>query len=418
MDSYPKKINLTYIDQVSYLEGFHRSGWPYVLDSLLKLNNPNGVYCDTYVDRTFHWSNLDIIPYTKPWIGFVHHTFDTNFSDYNNVNLLKNEKFIESLDTCKGLFVFGKTHQTKWTQELGSRGFQNVKVFSLVHPTEFIKNYFTMDKFNANKKKKLIQIGAWLRDNYGIYALNNGKQPLKLKDSTEIAKTALIGPYMSAYFKPKHFFNIFRRPEWKKRDLVPVMTDFTLNKNQAKHGKSTDKSSSSIISVNGELPKDLVITHNSSNNDNQTGDVNDGMCREIICRDSDYGLNKYVLGSINLLKSFDKSVNLLPTLTDSGYDTLLTENIVFLKMVDASAVNTLIECIVRNTPVIVNPLPAITEILGEDYPLYFNETSEIPEFTLETINSAYLYLVNMDKSMLRIQQFMSDFTDSEIYQNL
>ena len=94
------------MDQISYLQGLHRSGWPYVLRQLVKLQSDDGIWCDTYVDRTFHWARPSLIPYTRPWIGFIHHTFNTEFSDYNNVKLLENENFITSLQECKGLFLF------------------------------------------------------------------------------------------------------------------------------------------------------------------------------------------------------------------------------------------------------------------------------------------------------------------------
>ena len=70
-----------------------------------------------------------------------------------------------------------------------------------------------------------------------------------------------------------------------------------------------------------------------------------------------------------------KSVEVMEHLSDSAYDELLSENVVFLNLIDASAVNTVIECIVRNTPLIINRLPAIVEILGEDYPLLSNWSS-------------------------------------------
>ena len=60
-----------------------------------------------------------------------------------------------------------------------------------------------------------------------------------------------------------------------------------------------------------------------------------------------------------------------------NYDLLLMQNIVFINLIDASAVNTILECIVRNTPIIVNKIDGIIDYLGEDYPLYYNELSVI-----------------------------------------
>lgn len=58
------------------------------------------------------------------------------------------------------------------------------------------------------------------------------------------------------------------------------------------------------------------------------------------------------------------------------YDELLSKNIVFLDLYDASANNVIVECMVRGTPILVNPLPAVVEYLGADYPFYFTTHAE------------------------------------------
>jgi hypothetical protein len=64
---------------------------------------------------------------------------------------------------------------------------------------------------------------------------------------------------------------------------------------------------------------------------------------------------------------------LLPRVSDDEYDRLLAESLVVLPLFDAAAVTSLVECIVRGTPVLVNPLPAVIEYLGPDYPLYYED---------------------------------------------
>ena len=71
-------------------------------------------------------------------------------------------------------------------------------------------------------------------------------------------------------------------------------------------------------------------------------------------------------------KEMCDSVNIINKLSNQEYDNLLTENIVFINLIDASAVNTLIECMVRNTPIIINRHPVVVELLGENYPLYYD----------------------------------------------
>jgi hypothetical protein len=88
------------------------------------------------------------------------------------------------------------------------------------------------------------------------------------------------------------------------------------------------------------------------------------------------------------------------------YDTLLTNNIVFMELYDATANNAIVECIVRNTPIIVNKIPGVVDYLGDDYPLYFNNLQEIPALlTEQNILNAHLYLSNMNKEDLEISYF-------------
>ena len=406
MSQLAKKLNFHFTDQTTYLEGFHRSGWAYVMQNLERLQDENGIWCDTYVDRTFHWTAPNYIPYVRDWVGFVHHTFDTTFSDYNNVQLLKNPNFLESLTTCKGLFVFSKRQMLKWRAQLNKRGFTAVVVTALIHPTEFAEEKFTMTKFHENEKRKLVQVGAWLRNNYAIYKLNNGKRYFRFENDTVISKAALIGPQMENYYKPLDFFRIFKRQQWKKHNILPP--NITYSSNDENGGLKT-LAVTSIISINGEIPQAVV----------QETDHADGMCRNIVCRDSDYALNKYVIGAMDLLKTYDDSVTIISTLENNDYDDLLSQNIVFLSLVDAAAINTLQECIVRNTPIVVNKLPAVVEILGEDYPLYYENLDEISGLiTLEKIADAYDYLYNMNKEKLTIDYFVNQIATSTLYQEL
>jgi hypothetical protein len=117
------------------------------------------------------------------------------------------------------------------------------------------------------------------------------------------------------------------------------------------------------------------------------------------------------------------SVEVIEHLCDSDYDKLLSENIVFLNLIDASAVNTVIECIIRNTPIIINRRPAIVEILGSEYPLYYGDCDgntdddytmnhQVVELLSDTkkLKSAYKYLLNFDKTKFSVGSFMTDFT--------
>jgi hypothetical protein len=116
---------------------------------------------------------------------------------------------------------------------------------------------------------------------------------------------------------------------------------------------------------------------------------------------------------IEYLKIPDKTIDLndvkmLYTKTFDEYDELLKQNIVFLDLWDSSVNNAVLECICRNTPVIVNKLPAIVEYLGEDYPLYFENLSDVNNLMqIDNIINAHNYLKNINKQDLTLSHFTS-----------
>lgn len=116
-----------------------------------------------------------------------------------------------------------------------------------------------------------------------------------------------------------------------------------------------------------------------------------------------------------------KSVSLEGYLSNRKYDELMSENIVFLDLIDASANNAIIECIARNTPVLVNPLPAVREYLGAGYPLYYRSPGEASEKlqNMELVREAHEYLAHASiKERLTAEGFRSSFTGSAIYRSL
>ena len=90
------------------------------------------------------------------------------------------------------------------------------------------------------------------------------------------------------------------------------------------------------------------------------------------------------------------------------FDNLLVDNIVIVDLFDASANNTILECIIRNTPIIINKLPAVVEYLGEDYPLYFKDLQEVHSILLnyDILEQAHEYLKNLSKEEFKIKYFI------------
>ncbi len=120
---------------------------------------------------------------------------------------------------------------------------------------------------------------------------------------------------------------------------------------------------------------------------------------------------KKILGLDDLDESDVQRMQFLP---NGKYDQMLSQNLVFCHLYDSSANNTVIECIARNTPILVNPLPAVVEYLGEEYPFYFNTLEEAAEKAedKDTVRAAHEYLANMPKEVFSQEAFRESFLNA------
>ena len=337
-------LNIHYIDQ-NDMRGVHRAGWQYVIDNIeteLSSFYDGAILCDLYIDRTFHWNLrinklLGIIPYKKHWIGFIHHTCNTTYSNFNIIELFNKTEFIESLVYCKALIVLSVYLRKQLNIIINRLGY-NIPLFSLFHPTEMIceSSQFKYNEFLNNVEKKVIQVGAWYRDIDAIYRLTLGQNPLK------ICRYALKGPNMESYYS-------------NKMDEMQISRDQTIR----------------------------AITPSKTR---------------------------------TLAYALEKPVQIINSLNCSDYDELFKKNIIFIRLIDASAVNTIIESIVRNTPILVNPLEPVVEYLGRDYPFYYNSLDEATKKINDPviIRKTYFYLKKMDKSNLKIETFINSLKKLKI----
>ena len=336
-----KGINIHYFNQ-NDMKGLHRSGWEYVISHLEEVAtfNDNAILCDLYVDRTFHWNydichKLGIIPYTKKWIGFIHHTDNEVYTKHNIVELFKKKFFLESLRYCKGFIVLSKYLKNKLMNILIKNGYYSVPVFFLYHPTEFVNETFNMYNFENMNERKVVQIGAWYRKIDAIFKLDLGNNKLNFK------KYALNGPAMNGYYN--------------------------------KLSKKNEE-----YNLTATISRDCIS-------------------RDDLERDNE------------LTESELHSVELINELSSSEYDKLLISCIIFIYLIDASAANTIIEAIVRNTPILINKIEPVVEYLGSGYPFYYESMEEATNKLndMKLIKQTYNYLKKMNKSFLKIDTFMN-----------
>lgn len=440
-------FNLKYMDQEDY-SGCHRSGWQYVYKNLEIFHNDDSpMLLDLYVDRTFHWNLelnciLNLIPYKKSWVGFVHHTFDESFSNYNCNTLLNCKQFIESLTYCKALFVLSNYLKNHFDIELKKRNL-DIDVYVLTHPTEVNVKSFSYNNFVNNKNKKLIHIGGWLRNIYSFYniALPQsttfysgfllGDKTIKPYSYTThvIKKIALKGKNMNNYYPPDNFLcdlkNILNSKNTIEYTIQNTIENIDENNNITNSRSINQEIIDNIIrlyylrqynnnqniSTNNmqrlyNLRREIALPQNCSSNPNCSYDntINNNW-------------NKHFYDDI--VKKVN-DMEFIEFLQNSDYDNLLSENIVYINLVDASAVNTIIECIVRATPIIVNKHPAAVELLGEKYPLYFiSPHDDYSSINLEInnmlktdklIRRAHNYLKRQNLNKFKIITFINNFS--------
>lgn len=104
--------------------------------------------------------------------------------------------------------------------------------------------------------------------------------------------------------------------------------------------------------------------------------------------------------------------------SNDEYDDVLSENICFLYLYDSSANNAIIECIARNTPVLVNRHPAVVEYLGEAYPFYYDTLDQVSLMVedFDLIYRTHQYMVNNKEIHYNISydKFVKDFVNCDV----
>lgn len=381
------------IKEYSEYKGIHISGWYNVVRELSQYVTSGERTLDLYVDRTFLWcleinKYLGILPYSS-WAGFIHHTDDTGHSENNIVAMFKTKEFLQSLHRCDGLFALSDSLGAKLESRLDRYSMPAV-VEVYPHPTEIPRDLWNVDNFLRDPG--IINIGCWYRKPFSIHLLKP-KVEVKVREvgyptTLPIRKLSLRGKGMDNFFIP---------------------SDFAIQ----------------------EWPKDPRWSPQGSGSGNGLGGGNkwiEGLIRylagvkEILRFSYDYSTSILYLESkeykkqVQSLKDVIESVQCIQFLPDEEYNLLRQRYIFFLDLESASAVNTLMEAVASNTPILVNRLPSIVEIVGEGYPLLYNNLEEGSKLlTLENILAAHEHLKSLDKRRYAMEYFVEKIASSKAW---
>ncbi len=379
-------FNFSHMQQHEFL-GSHRSGWSFVMTHLRQMHVDRGVIFDTCIDRTFHWScdvlqKAGVIPYSQTWVGVLHHTPLESYTRYNATALVQNPLFLASLMTCRGIYVLSET-LARWLRRSLSE-YPSVLIQVIMHPTAIEgTRKWSPAEFQSNSDKMLVQVGSWLRDTFAIYEL------AAMDDAASLV-------YSSFNVSDKRG-GCFSTPRTDTHRHAGVIFD----------GKR------------GYILQKAVLRGKEANHYLKPCDV-------LICDASQHAIptrpccpetNKWVVGLQQYMSRVCSHVLTVEGVSDTEYDSILAKNIVFLRLYDASACNTVIECIVRATPLLINRLPAVVEALGPDYPLYYDTLAEALDKSrsFAMVAAAHDYLLRLCLENYHVEALVKSIRNGPIY---
>lgn len=365
------RFNIHYFNQENK-NGERSSGWNYLYNELKKYHTDDIVapLLDMYIERTFQQERkvlkaIGIIPYRKKWRGFIHHSINTVINITNTTNLLQIPEFVESLPFCECIYVFSKTLELQLRFELSKIGWENLPITSLIQPAEINGIVpFRYSAFLENGEKRIIQPKGELINTFTFYQL-------QLPSSIKLVSNKTVDRWRETV-------------GIKKKPAVSLTKTVLLNVNNQRYYPTASVKNNILTGLQSTI-------YTKSNN-----------------------WNKWFYSFFENLVDGVKKMN---NLEGEEYNDLLSKNIVFLHLEDVSTINTIIECCVRNCPFIVNRHPAVVELVGDEYPLFYRIDStesdlayffkinkQIEQMFKDSaiIYKAYKYLCSLDKTRFHI----------------
>jgi hypothetical protein len=351
-DIYKKKLtqrpyNIEVFDQ-SFNNSTHRWGWNYVLRSIQGISSKYGIYLDTYLDSSYNEKG-----YSVPWVGIIHHpdNIPKEYSEANLSRIFKSNFWKLSKPHCKKLIIL-----SNYVREQATKYVDSSLLVTLYHPMNQCLDKWDYDKWKLDGEK-IYSIGNWLRNEFAIYQLNYKKKyKIYTKDTS---------PPENIYI-------------YTISDLEKDLNEFKENKKLGCY--NSNLKNKWVYFVNEYLKKYNLILKTEEQKNKKRDIYMETKIKEMI-----------------------NSVTLCDRKSDEEYDELLTNSIILLDLIDCSACNVLLECIISEVPIYVKRHPAIEEYIGEEYPLFYTEIENV-KITTSDVKKGNKYLKSLNK-----QKFTSDY---------
>ena len=379
----PYKLILCKYEYIKY--GIHRYGWQNVIDNFLCSNYSE---CDDfhYMNPNFEWVKYAYFFHLKDYKTSVEHYMRNKTKDheYYYMDAIIFDDWLE------------KTYNWKGTNCKDKSKYYHISYLSFIHDpcvddlTD--KVIFTQSITNKLKRNK-----NYLTENeYFLKEKKNCKLIFTLTEDLR-QKTEKINVFDNTLLKSiKHPMNTIK-----------------LQFNIINYIKNTNKG---VYFIGWWLRKyDTFLKIKSLNHTkkillkNTEGKyIEEYIYFELrkILNDNENSDEKLNNDEIKTLKT-KYNTNILNYLENDEYDKIFTDNIVFIELYATSANNIVLECIMTNTPLLINYSDAVAEYLGKDYPFYFHSLEEA-EQKINDVNiviHTHIYLSKLDKSIFSYETF-------------
>ena len=283
-------------------------------------------------------------------------------------------------------------------------------MFALTHPTEMNVPQFNYRAFLDNPDKKLLHVGGWLRNIFSFYQLELSQDKYMFQEDQPIPiqnRPSSSVPSSVPLSEKKWYQALCCRSD--PVDVIPPPTPTIVQIYTPQVGSRLRK-----VVLKGKYMDNYFPSDKEAET---TLEASDWGSSPKMCSNVSNTQNNWNRHMSEYVKTIQNQVDVLDYIENGTYDEILTKNLVFLHLVDGSAINTLIECIVRTCPIFVNRHPAIVEVLGEAYPLYYtvDDAHIVPNIDVllrdpGAVLRAHQYLVNLDKTPFMIETFLKDLS--------
>lgn len=368
--------------------GIHRYGWQNVIDHFLYSNySENDDF--HYMYPNFEWIKYAYFYHLNGYKASVEHYMRNKMKTYEDYYYIDAIIFDDWLE---------KTYNWKGVNHKDESKFYKISFLSFIHDP-YVDDLTKKVQFTSCIDEKLKRNKNYLTDNeYFLKEKKNCKIIFTLtedlKQNTERRKLfeetiikSVKHPMNEIHFK----FNINNYIKNKTKSVYFIgwwlrKYDTFLKIKSLNHTKKI-----LIKNTEGQYIEDYVfyeLRKTLCNNFNNSCEIT---------------LNSH---EIELLET-KYNTSILNYLENSEYDKIFTDNIVFIELYATSANNIVLECIMTNTPLLINYSDAVVEYLGKDYPFYFHSLEEAEQKMndMDVIIDAHNYLRELDKKVFSYETF-------------